>query len=245
MIPYVPTDAVQRPKGTRKQRRSLTDAERQAMLKAAETHRGGAWVMAMLYCGPRRGETVALKWKDINFKTKEITIKNAAEYETNSNQPTLKDTKTEAGYRTVPMPDQLVKKLKTLPRNGEYVFTTAHGKQLTLTALRRMWNGFMRQANIEAGAELYRNKIIKSALDENITIHYLRHTYATDLYRMGVDLKTAQYLLGHADIQTTANIYTHAAKEFVPNIAKKQQVYYQKQDKLGDKTGTKTKAKNV
>lgn len=42
-----------------------------------------------------------------------------------------------------------------------------------------------------------------------VTPYYLRHTYATDLFEMGVDLKTAQYLLGHADIKTTANIYTH------------------------------------
>ncbi len=41
----------------------------------------------------------------------------------------------------------------------------------------------------------------------------LRHTYATNLYRAGIDLKTAQYLLGHSTIQMTANIYTHMDKD--------------------------------
>lgn len=41
----------------------------------------------------------------------------------------------------------------------------------------------------------------------------LRHSYATNLYRAGIDLKTAQYLLGHSSIQMTANIYTHMDKE--------------------------------
>ena len=43
----------------------------------------------------------------------------------------------------------------------------------------------------------------------NITAHWLRHTYATLLYLSGVDILTAKEQLGHADIQTTLNIYTH------------------------------------
>nr|WP_290461889.1 tyrosine-type recombinase/integrase [Acutalibacter muris] len=39
------------------------------------------------------------------------------------------------------------------------------------------------------------------------------HSYATNLYRAGIDLKTAQYLLGHSSIEMTANVYTHLAKE--------------------------------
>ena len=48
-----------------------------------------------------------------------------------------------------------------------------------------------------------------SEVKSDITPHIFRHTYATMLYNAGVDIKTAQYLLGHATIQMTLDIYTH------------------------------------
>lgn len=48
---------------------------------------------------------------------------------------------------------------------------------------------------------------------EPFTAHQLRHTYATMLYDAGVDVLTAQRLLGHADVQTTMRIYTHLSKQ--------------------------------
>jgi len=80
---------------------------------------------------------------------------------------------------------------------------------MTKTYIRKLWHSFHRETDIIMGAELYRNKIITNVLPMEVTAYYLRHTFATDLFEMGVDLKTAQYLLGHADIKTTANIYTH------------------------------------
>lgn len=49
----------------------------------------------------------------------------------------------------------------------------------------------------------------------------LRHTYATSLYKVGIDLKTAQYLLGHADIKMTAEIYTHIQQSQLTSAATK------------------------
>ena len=43
--------------------------------------------------------------------------------------------------------------------------------------------------------------------------HVLRHIYCSNLYHAGIDLKTAQYLMGHSTIQMTANVYTHMEKE--------------------------------
>ncbi len=44
---------------------------------------------------------------------------------------------------------------------------------------------------------------------EDITPHMFRHTYASNLYKAGIDIKQAQYLLGHTDITTTLDICTH------------------------------------
>ena len=69
--------------------------------------------------------------------------------------------------------------------------------------------GFKRDLDIQMGAKLERNKIIKSVVAPDLTPYCLRHTYCTDLQRAGVPINIAKELMGHADIQTTANIYTH------------------------------------
>ena len=51
--------------------------------------------------------------------------------------------------------------------------------------------------------------VSKTPLSNDITAHIFRHTYASDLYKAGVDIKQAQYLLGHDDIKTTMDTYTH------------------------------------
>ena len=73
----------------------------------------------------------------------------------------------------------------------------------------------MREWDIAAGAELYRNQVIKHMIDQEITPYYLRHTYATELAENSVDIKTAQYLLGHSDIKMTAEIYTHVTEKMI------------------------------
>ena len=63
-------------------------------------------------------------------------------------------------------------------------------------------------------------QIAKKAGIHSITTHGFRHTHATLLFASGLDIKQVQARLGHSNVQTTLNIYTHAMKE--------------KQDKIGD-----------
>ncbi len=71
----------------------------------------------------------------------------------------------------------------------------------------------------------YRNRLIlhgeSPELLRSLVAYDLRHTYCTDLQKAGVDLKTASYLMGHADIQTTANIYSHTDGELIDTTAEK------------------------
>ena len=71
------------------------------------------------------------------------------------------------------------------------------------------------------GCRLYRNQLISPyplALD--LVPYCLRHTYCTDLARMGIDIRVAQKLMGHSDITLTANIYTNLDNQDVLEAAK-------------------------
>ncbi len=72
------------------------------------------------------------------------------------------------------------------------------------------------------GCRVYRNELIPPyPLAADFVPYCLRHTYCTDLQKRGIDIRVAQYLMGHADIQMTANIYTHTDTDIIVNAAKK------------------------
>lgn len=87
----------------------------------------------------------------------------------------------------------------------------------------KAWKSLLREMDLLAGAQTYRNKIIihSDAIGQDLTPYNLRHTYATELAEKGVPLKTAQYLLGHSDIRVTANIYTHITKTIIEEAREK------------------------
>ena len=159
-----------------------------------------------MYAGLRPNETAALTWADVDFKNNEIHIHAAKE----SGSQTIKGPKTDAGERDIPIHAKLLPRLleaKGAPFSP--VFPTQAGNWQNENSLRRLWTGFKRDLDIHMGAKLERNKIIKSVVAPDLTPYCLRHTYCTDLQRAGVPINIAKELMGHADIQTTANIYTH------------------------------------
>lgn len=122
----------------------------------------------------------------------------------------IKTPKTAAGIRDIPIHAALLPKLRAA--KGEpfsLVFPTQAGTQQSESSLRRLWNSFRRDLDIYMGAKLQRNKIVDSALAPDLSPYCLRHTFCTDLQSAGVPINVAKELMGHADIQTTANIYTY------------------------------------
>lgn len=235
LIPYDPAELLELPRTTKGSHRSLTENERLAILEVAKTSRSGLWVLTLLYTGMRPGETAALTWSDVDFENNEIHVRAARESGTGA----IKGPKTAAGVRDIPIHSKLLPLLLEARRRPfSPVFPTGAGNRQNENSLRRMWTGFKRELDIYMGAELYRNKIVKSVIAPDLTPYCLRHTFCTDLQRAGVPLNVAKELMGHSDIQTTANIYTHRAQDVLhAGIALL--------DGTGGKSGGNKKSKNV
>lgn len=195
LIPYDPAELLELPTVKQGRRRSITEEERAAILAVAARHRAGLWVLTLLYTGMRPGETAALTWSDVDFDHNEIHVHAAKE----SGSRAIKGPKTASGVRDIPIHAALLPRL--LAAKGKpfsLVFPTKAGTVQNESSMRRMWNSFISGVEEELGRPA-----------EGLTPYCLRHTFCTDLQRAGVPINVAKELMGHADIQTTANIYTH------------------------------------
>ena len=198
-------------------RRALSIEEIQYIIDTP--HRAQLPAMIMLFSGLRRGEVLALEWPDIDFENSLINVSKSVFFE--SNQGKIKHCgKTVNATRTVPIPPILVSYLRDYKSNcktiSKYICTNTNGKLHSKTSWVKMWNSYLIDLNLKYGypnahISKFDPTIEKGSLPFRIkrfTPHYLRHTFATLLYLQGVDMVTAKQILGHADIQTTVNIYT-------------------------------------
>ena len=174
-----------------KRKEYLTPAEYARLLEDVTEPRARVFCALCIYCGLRREEALGLRWTDIGPAG--LIVARAVSFPAGSNHhdPSM-ELKSPAANRIVPIPAALRLILAETPHASEYVVPNARGQIMTQSAYRKMWSTY-----------------VEPHFPLPIHAHMLRHTYATNLYRAGVDLRTAQQLLGHASIQMTANIYTH------------------------------------
>lgn len=193
----------------------LSPAQQKKLLESVLDPMAKAFVALGLYCGLRREESLGLMWSDI--KGGKLTVNRAVTFLKNQQDPNH-ELKSKAAHRTIPIPKPLVEILKQTPHQGLYVIVPPRGGEMTLMSYRRMWAHVTKSVNF------------------NVHSHMLRHTYATSLYRAGIDLKTAQYLLGHSDIKMTAEIYTHIQQDKLTSAAAKINQIFGAGSKKGQKS---------
>lgn len=193
-----PVPGLSLPKRLKKEtRRALTEAEKRIVLENRYNGYWGFWAYFVLSTGCRRGEAFAITYKDINFDERTLSIHRTIEHI--GNVGVIKNhTKTDAGMRRIPLTDDVVSYLKQKMKSAkDLVFPDP------------ITGGIISNDHITTGWDSYK---VSVGLDL-VTPHMFRHSYATFLYDADVDIKTAQYLLGHADMQTTLKIYTHLTEE--------------------------------
>ena len=177
----------------------------------------------LLYTGIRRGEMLALTWNSIDWKNKQIKITQNTVYV--HKKIYTKSPKTETSIRTIGISNELINLLKRykieqniekvklgdLWEDNNRIFTQWNGKVMHPDSISQYWKKYQKKIGIP---------------DEQIvSLHKLRHTFATLLLDSGeTNIKTVSELLGHSDIGTT-NIYVHALetskREAVVNLQRK------------------------
>lgn len=191
ILRYNPCIEAKVPKGLKTTPRLLPSDEELKIVKEGWKEPGGLLPYFILYTGCRKGEALALTYKDINHKKKIITINKSLAYI--GSKPYIKEPKTAAGIREIILLDNLA---AVLPRGigNTLLFPGPDGELMKPGAYERAWGRWKKRVGV------------------TLTAHQLRHGYATMLYEAGIDEREAMELLGHTDIALTHKIYTHIRK---------------------------------
>lgn len=184
-----PTAEITVPKGLRKYKREMPLSEDIARVKKHTDLDMGMFAYWIMYTGCRKGELLALTWKDVDVKNRTISIRRSSYFE--NNQLKIKEPKTKAGTRELPLMDKLLERITP----GKGIIFHVNGEYMTESHFRKAWDRYRRDSGVTC------------------TPHQLRHAYATMLFEANVDPKDAQRLLGHANLTTTQDIYTHIRED--------------------------------
>lgn len=203
LIAQDPTENLVKPDGTYHPRRALTVSEERYFLKVLPNHHYALYFALMYYAGCRPSEAVSAEGRDIQTKEGALYLH-------------IRGTKTRNADRLIPIVPQLLQLLPRNPATYKKLCLNERGCEINIENRRRAWRSLCRSINIEMGCRVYRNKLIPPfPFAADLSAYSLRHTFCTNLQKRGVDIRTAQYLMGHADIQMTANIYTHVDLDLI------------------------------
>jgi integrase len=142
-----------------------------------------------LMTGMRKGEILALKWKDIDFEKNYIYVTKSVAHD--GDKPVIKTPKTEASNRIVPLLAPLrTELLKRIGKPDEYIISDDGKTPLTNRRYITLYDRYREITGITA------------------TAHQLRHSFATIAFEADLDPKSVQEILGHKQLSTTMDIYT-------------------------------------
>lgn len=214
MIMFNPCKGTTLPKMQKPQTNVYNKNEVDAMLRAAQGTDMYLPLLLLVTLGLRRGELAGLKWSNVDLSNR--TIKVCDTIVTVNGKPLAKPPKSAAGIRTLHIGQDLTDILAEAKRNDymlmlqrklcccDYVVHMENGLPYNPDVLTRKWTRFKQMHGLK-----------------DIRLHDLRHSCATLMIQAGIDPKTVQHRLGHADISITLNTYTHCTPQMDANAADK------------------------
>lgn len=212
----------------------LTREEQEILIQAAVEKNNwfSELLYVMLFTGLRVGEVGGLQWNDINFEKKEISVKRSlsCQYLDGVKTEVLVTPKTSNSYRNIPflgdtetallqqrekildLRKKLGKRWRADAKFGDLVFVSSLGGTCSRYVVQKFLQRLVKDIN---------NVRIMEALATDteyhefrkVHPHLLRHTFATRCFESGIEPKVVQAMMGHSNIATTLNIYTHVLSD--------------------------------
>lgn len=187
-------------------------------------------VTLFLGTGCRVGEIIGLRWEDCDFENKTISINHNTIYRKFEGESEsrfhITTPKTKAGIRTIPMLSDVKEALLTeynlqqqigfcdemIDGYSGFIFQNRFGSLLNSHDINRALERIYTACN-EAEREWAKEEKRPPVLIRHFSVHNLRHTFCTRFCENENNLKVIQEIMGHADIETTMNIYAEATTE--------------------------------
>ncbi|MEN6521330.1 MAG: site-specific integrase [Armatimonadota bacterium] len=216
LIPSNPADAAKPPKQTKSEMKILNKDEIKKLLDHARPHNYNIAIVLAISTGMRRGEILALRWKDVNLDAKTITVSRSLQ-QTDGRKLTIKGTKT-GKNRVIPISQKTVDELmKQKARQAQNKLLLGREYKVTGLVCSRP-DGSMVVPDLLTDA--FRTMV--SHLDiTQIRFHDLRHTHVALLIAQGEHVKVISERLGHSSISITMDRYGHLFPTLNQSVADK------------------------
>lgn len=226
-------DAVTPPRVPRKELNFLTQDQAATLLQEVKANKLEALLTVAITTGLRRGELLALRWQDINFELGTIQVKRAVSYHQVYGY-VESEPKTSRSRREIMLAsfviDVLTKhqqqqKEQRLAAGGDWtdknlIFTNATGDFYSPSTLVKAFRRFLKKVGLPT-----------------MRFHDLRHSAATILLTMKVHPKVVQEILGHSQITTTMDIYSHAMPSMQSDATEQWDTTFEQALKRGNPRG--------
>ena len=215
LIPSNPvTSSVKYVHKEKEERRVLTAKEQQIFLETAKDFSYYELFAFALQTGLRCGELSGLKWEDIDFDAHSLTVNHSLNYREDLKMFVESPPKSRCGNRTIPLTSEAYRilmvvreKSQDLPLVAPYnhlIFRNSEGRP----SHRGSYNRVIR-------------KIAKAAQIPTLSMHTLRHSFATRCIEAGMQPKTLQKILGHSLLSLTMDLYVHVTDDTLAAEMKK------------------------
>lgn len=228
-------------------RHALTLEQQRAFMNYIANHpvysRWHPLFTVLLGTGCRIGEIIGLRWEDLDFENRLISINHNITYCAREGAKTLKPEygvslpKTEAGIRTIPMMDAVYEAFKTeYERQKEtgfndaviegmtgFIFTNSYGDIQNAHNINMLIRRILEKYNAEEVINAQKESRLPVIIP-HFSCHHLRHTFCTRFCENETNIKVIQAVMGHANIATTMDIYAEVTdtkkKEAIENLSR-------------------------